>query len=113
MAEWMMTVLGGDKIGAIYALAAIGLVVIHKATRTVNFAHGGLVMLGAFATYELVVVFEWPYWSAYLIVPVAIGALGALLELIVLRPLRKADLFTVIVGTIFLGTLLSELFLLA
>lgn len=110
MAELLMTILGGVKIGAIYALAAIGLVVIHKATKTVNFAHGGLVMLGAFATYEIVVVLEWPYWSAYLIVPLLIGALGAALELVVLRPLRRADLFTVIVGTIFLGTALSETF---
>lgn len=110
MAELLMTILGGVKIGAIYALAAIGLVVIHKATKTVNFAHGGLVMLGAFATYEIVVVLEWPYWMAYLIVPLLIGALGAGLELVVLRPLRRADLFTVIVGTIFLGTALSETF---
>ncbi len=113
MAELLMTLLGGVKIGAIYALAAIGLVVIHKATKTVNFAHGGLVMLGAFATYEFVVVFEWPYWTAYVAVPILIGVLGALLELSVLRPLRRADLFTVIVGTIFLGTALSETFRLA
>ncbi|RJF69500.1 branched-chain amino acid ABC transporter permease [Rhodopseudomonas palustris] len=113
MAELLMTLLGGAKIGAVYALAAIGLVVIHKATRTVNFAHGGLVMLGAFATYQIVVVYEWPYWTAYVLVPILIGALGAFLEISVLRPLRKADLFIVIVGTIFLGTLLSEAFRLA
>ncbi len=108
-----MTILGGIKIGAIYALAAIGLVVIHKATKTVNFAHGGLVLLGAFATYEMVVVLEWPYWLAYLTIPVLIGAFGALLEFVVLRPLRRADLFTVIIGTIFLGTVLSEAYRLA
>ncbi|WP_213769809.1 branched-chain amino acid ABC transporter permease [Bradyrhizobium sp. dw_78] len=113
MAELLMTIVGGIKIGAIYALAAIGLVVIHKATKTVNFAHGGLVMLGAFATYEMVVVFEWPYWMAYIAVPVLIGALGALLEFVVLKPLRRADLFTVIIGTIFLGTALSEAYRLA
>lgn len=113
MGEFFMVIIGGAKMGAIYALAAIGLVVIHKATRTVNFAHGGLVMLGAFATYEIVVVLAWPYWTAYLIVPLLIGALSAGLELTILRPLRRADLFTVIVGTIFLGTVLSEAFRLA
>jgi branched-chain amino acid transport system permease protein len=113
MAEFVMVILGGLKFGAVYALAAIGIVVIHKATRTVNFAHGGLVMLGAFATYVLVVDWKWPYWTTYLVVPLLIGALAAGLELSILRPLRRADLFTVVLGTIFLGTALSEAFRLA
>lgn len=113
MAEFVMVVVGGLKIGAIYALAAIGLVVIHKATKTVNFAHGGLVMLGAFAAYIFVVELGWPYWLAYILVPILIGAISAGLEITILRPLRRADLFIVIMATIFLGIALSETFRLA
>ena len=76
-----MVIIGGLKIGAIYALAAIGLVVIHKATKTVNFAHGGLVMLGAFAAYLIVVELNWPYWHAYVLIPILIGIVATVLEI--------------------------------
>lgn len=113
MAEFIMVIIGGVQFGAIYALAAIGVVVIHKATRTVNFAHGGLVMLGAFVTYLVVVELRWPYWTAYILAPLLIGTLAMALELVILRPVRRADMFTVIMATIFLGIALSETFRLA
>ncbi|MDH7799269.1 MULTISPECIES: branched-chain amino acid ABC transporter permease [unclassified Beijerinckia] len=108
MAEFFMVVIGGAKIGAIYALAALGVVVIHKATKVVNFAHGGLVLLGAVGAYIVVVALEWNYAFAYLLVPPAVGLCAVALELIVLRTLRRADLYTVVIATIFLGIALSE-----
>jgi branched-chain amino acid transport system permease protein len=113
MSELMMSALGGVKFGAIYALAAIGLVAIHKATRIVNFAHGGLVMLGAFGAYLVVVYYGLPYWLAYVVVPLGIGAFAVLLEVTLLKALRKADLFAVLIATIFLGIVLSESYRLA
>jgi branched-chain amino acid transport system permease protein len=113
MSGLIMNAVGGVKFGAIYALAAVGLVAIHKATRIVNFAHGGLVMLGAFGAYLVVVQYELPYWLAYVAVPIAIGGFAALLEATVLKALRKADLFAVLVATIFLGIVLSESYRLA
>lgn len=113
MSELIMNAVGGVKFGAIYALAAVGLVAIHKATRIVNFAHGGLVMLGAFGAYLVVVRYELPYWLAYVAVPIVIGGFAALLEATVLKALRKADLFAVLVATIFLGIVLSESYRLA
>ena len=53
-AEFVMIVVGGLKIGAINSLAALGIVVIYKATRIVNFAHGAFVLAGAYATYGVV-----------------------------------------------------------
>ena len=47
IAEFLMIVIGGLKFGAIYSLAALGIVVIYKATRIVNFAHGAFVLAGA------------------------------------------------------------------
>lgn len=108
-----MVIVGGLKFGAMYSLAALGLVVIHKATRVVNFAHGGLVLLGAFGAYIVVVDMGWPYWFAYVIVAIAIGLFSALLETALLQPLRRADLFAVVVATIFLGIVLSESYRLA
>ena len=100
--------LPGLKFGAIYALAALGLVVVHKATKTVNFAHGAFAMLGAFASFLIVVHWQWPYWTAYLLIPLTIGVVAALLEFLVLRPLRRADMFTVVIATVFLGIALAR-----
>ncbi len=100
--------LAGIKFGALYALAALGLVVVHKATRTVNFAHGAFAMLGAFAGFLVVVKWQWPYWTAYLLIPPAIGVVAAVIEFLILRRLRQADMFTVVIATVFLGIALAE-----
>jgi branched-chain amino acid transport system permease protein len=110
LAELGLVLIAGLKFGSIYALAALGLVVVHKATKTVNFAHGAFAMLGAFATFLIVVHWQWQYWTAYVVIPLLIGAVAALLEFVVLRPLRRADLFTVVIATIFLGIALAEAF---
>ena len=109
-AEFFMIIIGGLKFGAIYALAAIGIVVIHKATRTVNFAHGAFVLMGAYATYGVVEGLNLGYWPAYIVAPLAAGALAATVELVILRPIRQADLFAVITSTIFIGIGLSEVY---
>ena len=109
-AEFLMIIVGGLKFGAIYALAAIGIVVIHKATRTVNFAHGAFVLAGAWAAYGVVQVLGYGYWPAYLLAPLAAGLLAAIVELAILRPIRQADSFAVITSTIFIGIGLSELY---
>jgi branched-chain amino acid transport system permease protein len=106
--ELGFVLLAGIKFGALYALAALGLVVVHRATKTVNFAHGAFAMLGAFASFLVVVKWQWAYWTAYLLIPLAIGIMAAALEFLVLRKLRQADMFTVVIATVFLGIALSE-----
>jgi branched-chain amino acid transport system permease protein len=113
LAEFGQVLIAGIKFGAIYALTALGLVVIHKATKTVNFAHGAFAMLGAFASFLIVVHWQWPYFIAYLLIPPLIGSVAALIEFLILRPLRRADLFTVVIATVFLGIALAEAFRLA
>ena len=84
-AEFVMIIIGGLKIGAIYSLAALGIVVIYKATRIVNFAHGAFVLAGAYVTYRAVEALGIGYWPAYVLVPIATGLLAAGIELIALR----------------------------
>lgn len=110
LSELAPVLIAGIKFGAIYALAALGLVVVHKATKTVNFAHGSFAMLGAFGSFLIVVKWQWWYWLAYLIIPVAIGFVAAAIEFLLLRRLRRADMFTVVIATIFLGIALAEAF---
>lgn len=110
MAIFGPVLVAGIQFGAIYALAALGLVVVHRATRTVNFAHGAFAMLGAFASYLVVVELRWSYALAYLLIPVAIGVAAAAIEFVILRRLRQADTFTMVIATVFLGIALVETF---
>ncbi len=96
LSELLMIVVGGLKMGAIYSLTAIGIVVIHKATRTVNFAHGAFVLCGAYVTYGIVEVLQFGWWAAFLLASLAGGLLATVVELGILRPIRQADSFAVI-----------------
>ena len=108
MTQFLLLSVGGLRIGAIYALAAIGLVVIHKATKAVNFAHGAFIMLGAYGAFLCAERWGLPNWQVYIIVPVAVGLLAAAFEYLVLRRMRTADAFSLVIVTVFAGTLGSE-----
>src|ERR1019366_1506307 len=56
----------GIGVGSIYALVALGFVLIYRATNVVNFAQGDFAMLGAFAMIVLAVDLGWPYWLSML-----------------------------------------------
>jgi branched-chain amino acid transport system permease protein len=110
LSELVTIVVGGLKMGAIYSLVAIGIVVIHKATRTVNFAHGAFVLCGAYVTYGTVEVMQLGWWAAFLLAAIAGGFLAAVVELGILRPIRRADSFAVITSTIFIGIGISDIY---
>jgi branched-chain amino acid transport system permease protein len=108
MTQLLLLTLGGLRIGAIYALAALGLVVIHKATKTVNFAHGAFIMLGAYGAFLGVESWRMPYGVVYVIVPIAVGLIAGLIEYAVLRRLRQADAFTGVITTVFVAIVVTE-----
>lgn len=113
MGEFLDLMLGALKIGAIYSLAASGFVVIHKSTKTVNFAHGSFIMLGAYGAFATLTLLKLPYIVAYVAVPILVGIVAALIEWLILRPLRRADVFSVLIATVFLGVAIMELVRLA
>jgi branched-chain amino acid transport system permease protein len=108
MTEFLLLSLGGLRIGAVYALSALGLVVIHKATKTVNFAHGAYIMLGSYGAYVGVVTLGLSYGLVYVLVPIGVGLLAAAIEYILFRRIRIADAFTVVITTVFVSILISE-----
>src|SRR5579872_523930 len=77
--------------GAFYALLSLGLAVIFGMLRVVNFMHGALYMLGAFAAYLLSASLGVSFWWALLIAPLAVAAVGLLLERLLLRWLYEVD----------------------
>ncbi len=103
--QLLQLVIGGAAIGCIYALIALGFVLIYKATETVNFAQGDLMMVGGFIGLSAMTLGGMPFWAAFLATVVAMLLLGMLTERLVLRPLLGQPAFTVVMLTIGLGYL--------
>ncbi|MDO9144413.1 branched-chain amino acid ABC transporter permease [Rhodoferax sp.] len=77
--------------GAFYALLSLGLAVIFGLLGIVNFAHGALYMLGAFAAWIMLDQFGINYWWALLLAPLSVGLLGVVIERLFLKHLYKLD----------------------
>jgi branched-chain amino acid transport system permease protein len=95
--------LNGLSLGTIYALIAIGFVLVFKATGIINFAHGSVLLLGTYAAAKV----DASFWIA-LLVGAAVAALGAMLiELILLRRLRSTDPGTLAILTLGVDVLMA------
>jgi branched-chain amino acid transport system permease protein len=77
--------------GAFYALLSLGLAVIFGLLGIVNFAHGALYMLGAFAAWIMLDQFGINYWAALILAPLTVGVLGVIIERLFLKHLYKID----------------------
>ena len=77
--------------GAFYAMLSLGLAVIFGLLGVVNFAHGALYMLGAFAAWFLLEKLGINYWFALVLGPLAVGVLGVIVERLFLKRLYKLD----------------------
>jgi branched-chain amino acid transport system permease protein len=78
-------------------------VLIYKATETVNFAQGDLMMLGAFFAFTASVLMGWPYWAMILFALAVMAIVGMVVERVVLRPVLGYPQFTVVMITIGVG----------
>ena len=103
MAQFLQLALSGIAIGCVYALVALGFVLIYKATETVNFAQGDLMMLGGFFAYTATAIMGWPYWAGIVFALTVMAIFGMLCERIVLRPVLGQAQFTVVMVTIGVG----------
>lgn len=77
--------------GAFYALLSLGLAVIFGMLNIINFAHGALFMMGAFAAWLLLTYAGIGYWAALIVAPLIIGAFGIVLEKTIISRLYGLD----------------------
>ncbi|MGY4374023.1 branched-subunit amino acid ABC-type transport system permease component [Bradyrhizobium sp. i1.3.6] len=97
----------GIGIGAVYALVALGFVLIFRATNVVNFAQGEFSMVAA---YLMVVAVEagLPYWAAFIVALLGMALLGVIFNLGVYYPLRHRTYLPVIIATIGASILMAN-----
>jgi len=101
-------VVSGLATGCVYALIALGFVLIFKATDVVNFAQGEFVMVSGFISYTLLIRFGIPYWLVLILTIVVSGFMGVILERVVVRPIMNAPIFSIVIATIGASTVLRS-----
>ena len=101
--QFLQLLISGVSQGCIYGLIALGFVLIYKATETVSFAQGELMMLGAFSGLAAMTMLGFPYWVAVASAIAAMALFGVLLERIVIRPILGQPAFSIVMLTIGIG----------
>jgi branched-chain amino acid transport system permease protein len=107
--HFLQLVASGVVTGGIYALIAIGFVVVYKATGVINFATGELMMIGAFFAWTAMTALRAPFAAAVLGAALGAAAIGAAVERVVLRPLMGQRAIAVIMVTIGLSSIFKGL----
>jgi branched-chain amino acid transport system permease protein len=99
----------GIAVGCLYALIALGFVLIIKATDILNFAHGEIIMISSLICYFLMAKYHFPFLTAVSITIVIAALMGVLTERFVLRPMLGEPIFAVVMITIGLSIFLRSL----
>jgi branched-chain amino acid transport system permease protein len=96
--------------GAFYALLSLGLAVIFGLMNVINFTHGAQYMMGAFCALLLLKYFQVPYWGALVLVPIIVGAVGIVIERLMISRLYQLDHLYGLLLTFGLALIIEGLF---
>ena len=107
--QFLQLVISGVAQGCIYGLIALGFVLIYKATETVSFVQGDLMMLGAFVGLATMTFLGFPFWLAVVSSILGMGLAGVALERVVIRPILGQPAFSIVMLTIGIGYVLRGL----
>jgi len=108
IAELIQHVVNGLIIGGGYALMGIGLTLIFGIMRVVNFAHGEFYMLGAFLLFTGFSLFGVNFFAAGLLAVVGVSLVGAVVERLILRPLRNQSIEIPMLAMVALSVILQN-----
>ena len=103
---FLLLMSNGILIGLMYALIALGFVLVYKATDAVNFAQGEFVMIAGFVAASALVVWGAPLWVAVLLALAGLVVFGFALERVMLRRLIGRPVIAVVMATIGLASIL-------
>jgi len=109
MTFFLQLTVTGLALGMVYALIAIGFVIILKCSNVFNIAQGHLVMIGGYLGYTFLVTFGLPIWATLILAVVTATLMGLSIERLALRPLMGQPELAVIMMTIALATVLEGL----
>lgn len=103
MIAFLQQVISGAAVGIVYALVALGFVMVHKSTQVFNFAQGELMMLGAFCAYTFIILFGLPFWVGGILAVASVALFGVVLDRVLLRRMVGSRPFTIFMLTVGIG----------
>lgn len=106
---FMQQVINGISLGSLYALVAIGYTMVYGILRLINFAHGDLLMVAAYAAIYAVTLLSLPWQISFPLVMVLTGMFGILLDRVAYKPLRDAPRISLLISAIGASFLLENL----
>ncbi|HBT20243.1 MAG TPA: branched-chain amino acid ABC transporter permease [Peptococcaceae bacterium] len=108
MTEFIQQILNGLSLGSIYALIALGYTMVYGVIQLINFAHGEILMVGAFAAFFAITVWGANIFAAIIIAMIASSLLGVVIERVAYRPLRNSGRLAVLITAIGVSLLLQN-----
>ena len=103
----VQVLVSGATVGSIYALVALGLVLMYRTTRILNFAHGDVGVVGTFIAYTLLRQANLPFGVSFVLALVAAAAIGALVYLLLVRPAKNQSELGLLILTLGLALALG------
>ncbi len=111
MDMFLQLLVSGTLLGGVYALLALGVVVIFKATKIFNFAVGSLAMLGAYILWSFFMAMQIPFWISIILIIICTWVIGVVLYQFTIRPMVGQPLMSIVIMTLGLSILLDALVL--
>ena len=109
ISELLQQLANGLTLGSLYALVAIGYTMVYGILRLINFAHGDIFMMSMYFAFYAISVFYLPWYIAVVLVILATGLLGVIIERCAYKPLREAPRISLMISSIGVSYLLENL----
>ena len=112
MISFLSNLINGISLGSVYAIIALGYTMVYGIAKMLNFAHGDVIMVGAFVSFCATQYWALPPLVSILISIVVCTVLGVVIERLAYKPLREAASLAVLITAIGMSYLLQNLALL-
>ncbi|CAM4182615.1 branched-chain amino acid ABC transporter permease [Campylobacter armoricus] len=106
----LQQIINGFSLGSMYALIAIGYTMVYGVLRLINFAHGDIMMVGAYTALFCVTSMNVPFLGALSLAMLFAAALGIAIDKIAYKPLRKAPRISLLITAIGISFLVQNIF---
>lgn len=112
MEKLIPTLIDGLNLGSVYALVALGYTMVYGIAKMLNFAHGDVIMVGAYTLFVCITTLHLPLWLTFIIAILVCSVLGFIVEKLAYKPLRGSSPLAVLITAIGVSYLLQNLALL-
>lgn len=105
----MDQIINAISLGSIYALVALGYTMVYGIIRLINFAHGDVLMLGAYIGFALISILKLDFFTALLLAMLSCALIGVVIERVAYKPLRKSARIAALITAIGVSYLIENL----